>query len=124
MVFARKTLLVTLCLLGMAISVARIARPAYASDFTAFADDEDACRKVGTAAIGAASGPAAARLYDVAHYRCMVTHVRMRQMEAYRQATPPTDDPSRGNPHSFDYPDAFYSIPYATPGYGYDGFSP
>ena len=27
------------------------------------------------------------------------------------------------NPHTFEYPDAFFSVPYATPGYGYDGFS-
>jgi len=52
----------------------------------------------------------------------MAAHDRTRMMEAYRIAAPPGTP--AGNPHSFEYPDAFYSIPCATPGHGYDGFSP
>jgi hypothetical protein len=110
------------CLLAFGVYLAQIAQPAHASDFTAFAEDEDACRRVGAAAIKDASGPAAAGRYDFAHRQCMVAHGTMRQMEAYRNAAPDSAYPA-GNPHSFEYPDAFYSIPYATPGYGYDGFS-
>ena len=51
----------------------------------------------------------------------MVAHGRMRQMGAWQDGPP--GPASSGNPHGFEYPDAFYSIPYATPGYGYDGFS-
>jgi hypothetical protein len=118
----RLGLLVAACLLGSGAAVADLARPAHASDFTAFAEDEDLCRQAGTAAINGATGRMAAQRYDVAHGRCMATHGRMRMMDAYRNAVPPAYP--IGNPHSFDYPDAFYSIPYATPGYGYDGFSP
>jgi hypothetical protein len=109
------------CLLAAA-AAANLARPAHASDFTAFAEDEDVCRQAGTAAIKGADGPTAAQHYDVAYGKCMTAHGRLRMMEAYRKATQPPYP--TGNPHSFDYPDAFYSIPYATPGYGYDGFSP
>ena len=52
----------------------------------------------------------------------MVAHGRIRQMGAY-PGEPPNPAYVAGNPHSFEYPDAFYSVPYATPGYGYDGFS-
>ena len=97
-------------------SALQLARPAMASGFTTFAADEDVCRRVGAAAINGATGPSAAQRYDVAHARCMIAHSRMRQMRA-------DEGPPIGNPHSFEYPDAFYSIPYATPGYGYDGFS-
>jgi hypothetical protein len=102
----------------LAIDVSAV-RLAHAGDFAAFGEDEDVCRRVGAEAIKGASGPAAAQRYDYAHWQCMVAHGRMRQMGAYPYGPPP----GTGNPHSFDYPDAFYSIPYATPGYGYDGFS-
>lgn len=105
-------------LLAACVSAPDFIRPAHASPFTEFAADEDVCRSVGAAAIRGASGPAAARLYDVAHGQCMIAHGRMRQAAGrpapFRQpASPPSDY----------YPDAFTSIPYATPGYGYDGFS-
>jgi len=115
MSFTRTMLPVAACLLALTSQ-------AHASDFTAFAEDEDACRQAGTAAIKDASGPEAAQRYDFAHFQCMVAHFRMRQMEAYRNAAP-DGAYQAGNPNSFGYPDAFYSIPYATPGYGYDGFS-
>ena len=51
----------------------------------------------------------------------MAVHDQMRQIRAYPDASPPGGF-DRG-PHGFEYPDAFYSVPYATPGYGYDGFS-
>ena len=108
----RQTLLVTACLRGLA------AQRAQASGFTAFAEDEDVCRKAGAAAINGASGPTAAQRYDTTYGRCMAAHIRMRQM-----AGPSGPDYPVGNPHGFEYPDAFYSVPYATPGYGYDGFS-
>ncbi len=97
--------------------------------FAAFGEDEDACRREGTEAIQAgadaqdAGGPAAARRYDYAYQRCMFIHGRNRQMQAAARAAPPDASAERENLHSFDQPDAFYSVPYATPGYGYDGFS-
>lgn len=106
------------CLLAAAAALP-IGQTARASGFTAFAEDEDACRRIGAQAIGAAAGPEAAHRYDAAYGRCMQAHIRQRQMGAY--AGFPLAP--RGNPHGFEYPDAFYSIPYATPGYGYDGFS-
>ena len=118
----RKILLVAACLMGSSAAVLKLASPAYGSDFTEFAEDEDVCRQAGTAAIKEATGATAAQRYDFAHGRCMAAHGRMRMMDAYRNAAPPDAYPS-GNPDSFDYPDAFYSIPYGTPGYGYDGFS-
>ena len=96
---------------------------AAASPFTSFAEDENTCRQAATSAIRNATGPQAAQRYDMAHYRCMVAHGRMRQMDSYRQAQPQPEDFRPANPHSFDYPDAYFSVPYATPGYGYDGFS-
>ncbi len=93
--------------------------PAHATDFSAFGEDEDICRRAGAEAIKGATGPTAAQRYDAAHAQCMAIHFRMRLMGAY----PAPGYPS-GNPDNFEYPDAFYGIPYATPGYGYDGFSP
>jgi hypothetical protein len=100
--------------------LALTATNATASPFTSFAEDENTCRQAASAAIHNAAGPQAAQRYDIAHYRCMVAHGRMRQIDAARNAAP---DPQPANPHSFDFPDAYYSVPYATPGYGYDGFS-
>lgn len=119
MALIRAKRIVAAALLGIGLFATKIAQPAYGSDFSAFGEDEDACRRVATAAINGASGPTAAQRYDYAHWQCMVAHARMRQMGAYPYGPPP----DAGNPHSFDYPDAFYSVPYATPGYGYDGFS-
>jgi len=116
----RNIMIVVACVLGAGITAAYLARSAYGSEFTAFAEDENVCRKVGAGAIGGVSGPIAAQHYDLAYRRCMAAHGRMRQMRAFRDAGP-SGGPI-GNPHSFEYPDAFYSIPYATPGYGYDGF--
>ncbi len=118
----RKILLAAACLLGAGVSATRLCAPAYAGDFATYAEDEDACRHAGAAAIQGASGPAAAQRYDIAHGRCMVAHGRMRQMGDARDDAPP-GGPAYPNVHSFGYPDAFYSVPYATPGYGYDGFS-
>jgi hypothetical protein len=115
----QKYLLAAACL---AATTAHLPRPAHANSFTDFAEDEDTCRQAGTAAINGATGPTAAHRYDAAHARCMDAKFRTRIMEAYRDAAPPPYP--TGTPHSFDDPDAFYSIPYATPGYGYDGFSP
>jgi hypothetical protein len=120
----RKTLVLAACLVASGATVSKLARPAFGSDFTAFEEDEDVCRQAGAAAIDGATGPNAAERYDVAHGRCMAAHGRHRMMEAYRNAAPAEGPYPVGNPHSFEYPDAFYSIPYATPGYGYDGFSP
>ena len=119
---SRKTFLLGAFLVGFGAAVAKLSSPAHGSDFTAFAEDEDVCRQAGTKAIQGASGPEAAQRYDVAHGQCMVAHGRMRMIDAYRNATLREAYPF-GNPDSFDYPDAFYGIPYATPGYGYDGFS-
>jgi hypothetical protein len=117
-----KCLLAAASLAASVAAALTLAPPAHASNFTAFAEDEDICRQAGAAAINGASGPTAAQRYDFAHGTCMATHLRRRMMQAYRNAAPPPAP--FGNPHSFEYPDAFYSIPYATPGYGYDGFSP
>ncbi len=117
-----KILLLAACLVGCVAGVAKLARPAYGSDFTAFAEDEDVCRQAGAAAIKGATGPLAAQRYDVAYGRCMAAQGRMRMMDAYRNAAPPAA-PYPVGPDNSDYPDAFYGIPYATPGYGYDGFS-
>ena len=111
----RAVLLAGLILCGL------LAHSARGSGFSDFAADEDDCRGVGTAAIQGGSGPTAAQRYDYAYRRCMAVHGRMRRIGA-AQADPQAGGPA-GNPHSFEYPDAFYSIPYATPGYGYDGFS-
>jgi hypothetical protein len=95
--------------------------------FATFGEDEDACRHVGAAAIKAASygeihsDALTARSYDQAYQRCMFEHGRARQI-AQMPGARNTDGPP-GNVHSFEYPDAFYHIPYATPGYGYDGYS-
>ncbi len=121
MSIARTLLLSAACLLGTGVSAARFSRPAYAGDFATYAEDEDVCRRAGAAAIQGASGPAAAQRYDIAHGRCMMAHGRMRQMGDGLDGGPP--GPAYPNVHGFGYPDAFYSIPYATPGYGYDGFS-
>ncbi len=116
-------LLLAASLTGLGVAAIDTARYAHASGFTAFAEDEDVCRKAGAAAIGGAAGPTAAQRYDFAYRRCMAVHGRMRLMGAYGQGGPGPGGYPVGNPHSFEYPDAFYSIPYATPGYGYDGFS-
>ncbi len=121
MTLKRRTLLLTASLLWM--SAMQLGRPAHGNDFTAFAEDEDVCRHVGTVAIKGAAGPSAAQRYDMAYRQCMVVHGRRRQLGAYPQGGPAGAGEPPGNPHSFEYPDAFYSIPYATPGYGYDGFS-
>jgi hypothetical protein len=119
MAVIRKVFLVAAGLLAVGVSASKLASPAYGSDFTAFAEDEDVCRAVGAAAIKGASGPSAARRYDVAHGQCMAARGRMRWMGGYQGGGvyPGADR------HSYDFPDAFYSSPYATPGYGYDGFS-
>jgi hypothetical protein len=117
MVCARIIRLAFFCLLAV-----RFASLAWASDFTAFAEDEDVCRRVGAAAIGGGVGPAAAQRYDAAYGRCMFAHGRMRRMGGDPQGGP--GGPPAPNVHAGEFPDAFYSIPYATPGYGYDGFSP
>ena len=122
MVSGSKTLLAAAFSAGFAASTVYCPRAAYGSDFSAFAEDEAACSRVGGAAIKGGSGGLAAQRYDYAYRRCMAAHVRMRQMDAYGQSGPYNNDYPVGNPHSFDYPDAFYSVPYATPGYGYDGF--
>ncbi len=114
----RRTVLIAACLVGGAYATRAVA-PAYGSDFTNFADDEDACRKVGADAIKGASGPEAAHRYDVAHWRCMAAHGQQRQMDRAEQPPPWFS----GRPDNSDFPDAYYAIPYATPGYGYDGFS-
>ncbi len=112
-----KLLLAATCLLG----ALTFAPAAYGGGFAAYAEDEDVCRRAGAAAIQGATGPAAAQRYDVAHGRCMMAHGRLRQMGGAVDDGPP--GPAYPNVHSSEYPDAFYSIPYATPGYGYDGFS-
>jgi hypothetical protein len=96
---------------------------AAATPFTDFADDENACRQAGAQAIADATGPQAAQRYDYAYNTCMAAHIRARQRGAYR-AGPPIPPERLGNPHTAEFPDAYYGIPYATPGYGYDGFSP
>ncbi len=118
---ARQTLFLAAACLGSTLSAAGLPRPAHAGDFATYAEDEDVCRRAGAAAIQGASGPAAAQRYDVAHGRCMMAHGRMRMMGDERQGGPP--GPAYPNVHGYGYPDAFYSVPYATPGYGYDGFS-
>jgi hypothetical protein len=115
----RTFLIVAACLLTTGLL-----RPARAQGFAAFGEDEDICRRVGSAAIKDATGPAAAHRYDVAHGQCMAEHARARWMNAFPQGGPPGPGYRGGGPDNFHYPDAFYSIPYATPGYGYDGFSP
>jgi hypothetical protein len=110
-------------LAGLLVSAAAVALPAYGSNFTSFAEDEDVCRGVGAAAIQGAVGPSAARQYDVAHGQCMAARGRMRWMGAYPPGGAPGGEYPDADRHSTDFPDAFYSIPYATPGYGYDGFS-
>ena len=110
------------CHLAIAVFAGHLVRPAFGGGFTTFAEDENVCRSAGAAAIKGAAGPSAAQRYDYAHARCMIAHGRMRQMDAFRNGGP-GGPYGAGNPHSFEYPDAFYSIPYATPGYGYNGFS-
>ena len=114
----RTAILAVCCLLAASVP----ARHALASGFTSFAEDEDVCRHVGELAIKGESGPSAAHRYDDAHARCMQARGQQRMMDAYSGAANGAG-PRTGNPLSFGYPDAFYSIPYATPGYGYDGFS-
>ncbi len=105
--------------------------PGFGGNFADFGQDENTCRKVGAAAIQAADQQAspdkaaanASYRYDTAYRNCMVGKGQARRMgslDGDGQADPPY---RRSNPHSFDFPDAYYSIPYATPGYGYDGFS-
>ena len=118
----RTTLLAAACLLGAGVTATPLVAPAYGQDFARYGQDEDTCSKVGAAAIRSASGPAAAQRYDMAHGRCMAAHGRMRQFGGGPDGSPP-GTPYAPNVHSFEYPDAFYSVPYATPGYGYDGFS-
>jgi hypothetical protein len=96
---------------------------AAAADFSAFGEDEEICRHAGEAAIQGATGPTAAQRYDMAHGQCMAAHARLRWMNAYRDGPPPVAFAPGGNPDNFHYPEAFTGIPYATPGYGYDGFS-
>jgi hypothetical protein len=96
---------------------------AHASPFTDFADDENVCRQAGAHAIAGAIGPQAAQRYDYAYNTCMAAHIHARQRGAYL-AGPPIPPERLGNPHTAEFPDAYYSVPYATPGYGYDGFSP
>jgi hypothetical protein len=115
----RDVLLLTAWLAGAGAAVWAFPVPAYGSNFTAFAEDEDVCRQAGAVAIKGATGPTAAQRYDAAHGQCMAVHGRMRMMDTYRNAAPP----AYADPRSLGYPDAFTSIPYATPGYGYDGFS-
>jgi hypothetical protein len=92
--------------------------------FTAFGEDEEACRHAGEAAINAGASDAnAAHQYDYAYQRCMFDHGQARQRAYWTNNTQDNGPYPRENLHSFEYPDAFYSIPYATPGYGYDGFS-
>ncbi len=112
----------TLLALATVLAAAHLARPAQASGFADFAADEDTCRRAGTAAINGGSGPSAAQRYDFTYRRCMASHGMQRQMGAYADGPPGPLGYHNGNPHSFEYPDAFYSVPYATPGYGYDGF--
>jgi hypothetical protein len=97
---------------------------AHASPFTDFADDENACRQIGAQAIAGAAGPKAAQRYDYAYNTCMAAHVRARQLGAIQAGAGPIPPERLGNPHTAEFPDAYYSLPYATPGYGYDGFSP
>jgi hypothetical protein len=123
MVTASKFFLAATCLLGPGISGARLVQPADASPFTTFAEDEDACRQAGSAAIRGASGPSAAQRYDFAYRNCMADHGRRRLRGAYAEGAPAFAGYAAGNLRSGEFPDAFYSIPYATPGYGYDGFS-
>jgi hypothetical protein len=117
-------LLGTTLLAGCALPPPPMAPPGVGGNFAAFGEDEDVCRKAGAAALGSAADPDAdaaanAHRYDYAYQRCMFMHGQARQMRAMT-----ADDPGPGgNVHSFEYPDAFYSIPYATRGYGYDGFS-
>ena len=117
-----RSTLTAACLLAAALSILQAGGPAYGSDFTNFADDENLCRRAGADAIQGASGPEAAHRYDLAHWRCMAAHGQARQMDAWRNSPP---GPARfsARPDNSDFPDAYYSIPYATPGYGYDGFS-
>lgn len=122
MFFTGKTILVTSCLLWSGVFIVRIGCPAYGSDFTAFAEAEEICRKVGTQSIDGASGPSAARHYDFAYRQCMVAQSRIRQSGATPPGIPPAGSGTIGNSGNFEYPNAFYAIPYATPGYGYDGF--
>jgi hypothetical protein len=112
-------ILLAACLLALATAAAKFAPAAHAQNFSAFGEDEDICRQAGADAIKGAAGPEAAQRYDMAHARCMAAHLRMRQMDAYRNATPPRYP----TPNGLGVPDAFYHIPYATPGYGYDGLS-
>jgi hypothetical protein len=105
---------------ALILTAAAHPRPAKAGGFTAFAEDEDACRHAGAAAINGVTGPTAAQRYDSTYQRCMFFHIRQRQIGAYADHAPPS-------PYNVDrsqFPDAYYSVPYAAPGYGYDGFSP
>ncbi len=113
-----KLVVVVTCVLGCLAST--LLTPAFGSGgFTAFAEDEDVCRQVGAAAIQGASGPTAAHRYDGAYRGCMFAHGRDRQMRDYADQA---EYGIPGKPNG-DFPDAYYSVPYATPGYGYDGFS-
>ena len=123
MVPGSKTLLGLTWLVALAAPTTYFARPAYGSDFSAFSDDEGVCSRLGGAAIKGAAGGLAAQRYDAAYRRCMATRMQTRQMQAYRQGGAYGGAYPGGNPHGFEYPDAFYSVPYATPGYGYDGFA-
>jgi hypothetical protein len=118
------TLLGVLLLAGCA-EPPPFAMPGPGGNFAAFGEDEDICRKAGGAAIqpDAGSGESAARQYDAAYQRCMFEHGQDRQMRAF-YGDPANSPQPRTNLHGLGYPDAFYSVPYGTPGYGYDGFSP
>ncbi len=119
-------LLTTTLLWGCAApSPMPIAMAGGAPSFAQFGEDENVCRQAGAAAVRATPDQdeaGAANRYDYAYQRCMFAHGRMRLMD-HMAGNDPADDPSHANVHSFEYPDAFYSVPYATPGYGYDGFS-
>ncbi len=115
-------LLGTALLAGCALPPPPLAPPGLGGSFAFFGEDEDICRKEGQAALAAsanADAPTNARRYDYAYQRCMFLHGQARQMRALAADAPGPV----GNVHSFEYPDAFYSVPYGTPGYGYDGFS-
>ena len=125
-----------LCLF-LAISLAActadpIGPPGAGGNFAAFGQDENTCRTAGTAAINAPPPPAQAgaqpvtpaQKYDYAYQTCMISQILARQRGAYANNAPqgPAPYPRPYRPNA-EFPDAFYSIPYATPGYGYDGFS-
>jgi hypothetical protein len=125
----RITILTAACLLAGCVAPGPppLAPPGAGGNFAAFGQDEDACRQAGAAAIQAAPADTTdtpARRYDFAYRQCMVMHGQMRQMGSFSGTVAAGAPPyRRDNPHGFEFPDAFFSVPYGTPGYGYDGFS-